>query len=146
MLGFMIVGAQRCGTTALARFLSRHPGVAMSSPKEVHLFDGANYSSDWTSEQIDARYRRAFTEGADGRIRGEATPVYLFFPETARELRRYNPRTQADRAPARPRRARDSRATTSRSAGARNEDRYGSRCCSSPCGCGAATIRARAAR
>ena len=91
MLGFMIVGAQRCGTTALARFLSRHPGVAMSSPKEVHLFDGANYSSDWTSEQIDARYRRAFTEGADGRIRGEATPVYLFFPEIARELRRYHP-------------------------------------------------------
>ena len=91
MLGFMIVGAQRCGTTALARFLSRHSGVAMSSPKEVHLFDGANYSSDWTSEQIDARYRRAFTEGAGGRIRGEATPVYLFFPEIARELRRYNP-------------------------------------------------------
>ena len=32
MLGFMIVGAQRCGTTALARFLSRHPGVGASSP------------------------------------------------------------------------------------------------------------------
>ena len=91
MLGFMIVGAQRCGTTALARFLSRHPGLAMSSPKEVHLFDGANYSSDWTPEEIDARYRRAFTEGSGGRFRGEATPVYLFFPEIAPELRRYHP-------------------------------------------------------
>ena len=91
MLGFMIVGAQRCGTTALARFLSRHPGIAMSSPKEVHLFDGASYSSDWTPAEIDARYRRAFTEGSGGRFRGEATPVYLFFPEIARELRRYNP-------------------------------------------------------
>ena len=91
MLGFMIVGAQRCGTTALARFLSRHPGIVMSSPKEVHLFDGANYSSDWTPAEIDARYRRAFTEGSGGRFRGEATPVYLFFPEIARELRRYNP-------------------------------------------------------
>ena len=37
------------------------------------------------------RYRRAFTEGSGGRFRGEATPVYLFFPEIARELRRYNP-------------------------------------------------------
>ena len=91
MLDFMIVGAQRCGTTALSRFLSRHPGIAMSSPKEVHLFDGANYSSDWSPEQIDARYRRAFKEPAEVGLRGEATPVYLFFPEITRELARYNP-------------------------------------------------------
>ena len=92
MLGFMIVGAQRCGTSALARFLSRHPEIAMSSPKEVHLFDRPDYSPDWTPEEVDARYRLAFKDGAGARIRGEATPIYLFFPEIARELRRYNPR------------------------------------------------------
>ena len=91
MLGFMIAGAQRCGTSALAQFLSRHPEVAMASPKEAHLFDRPDYSSDWTPECIDARYRRAFEEGGAARIRGEATPVYLFFPEIARELKRYNP-------------------------------------------------------
>ena len=90
-LGFMIVGAMRCGTTALARFLSQHPEIAMSSPKEVHLFDRPDYSPDWTPAQIDARYRHAFKEGAGVRIRGEATPIYLFFPEIARELKRYNP-------------------------------------------------------
>ena len=92
LLDFMIVGAQRSGTSALAGFLSRHPDVAMSSPKEVHLFDGPGYSTDWTPDQIDAVYRRAFEEGSVAQVRGEATPVYLFFPEIARELARYNPR------------------------------------------------------
>ena len=91
LLDFMIVGAQRCGTSAVAQFLSQHPEIAMSSPKEVHLFDGSGYSTDWTPEGIDARYRRAFNGDGGTRIRGEATPVYLFFPEIARELARYNP-------------------------------------------------------
>ena len=91
MVGFMIVGAQRCGTTALSRFLSRHPEIGMSSPKEVHLFDRSYYSPGWTVEQIDTRYRPCFEECTGVRIRGEATPIYLFFPEIARELKRYNP-------------------------------------------------------
>ena len=91
LLDFMIVGAQRCGTSALARFLSGHPDIAMSSPKEVHLFDRPDYSTDWTPAEIDARYRRAFNGDGGARVRGEATPVYLFFPEVARELARYHP-------------------------------------------------------
>ena len=87
----MILGAQKCGTTALSHFLSQHPEIAMASPKEPHLFDSAGYSSEWTVEQIDARYRRFFLHCKGGELRGEATPVYLYFPEIARELKRYNP-------------------------------------------------------
>ena len=90
-LGFMIVGAQKCGTTALAHFLSRHPEIGMASPKEPHLFDSPRYSSDWTPEQIDERYRSFFNHCGDAVIRGEATPIYMFLPEIARELERYNP-------------------------------------------------------
>ena len=90
LLDFMIVGAQRCGTSALVRFLSQHSEIAMSSPKEAHLFDRPGYSTDWTPEEIDARYRRAFNGNGGARVRGEATPVYLFFPEIARELARYH--------------------------------------------------------
>ena len=75
--------------------LPRHPEIAMSSQKEMHLFDGRNYSSDWTPEQIDARYRRGFQERDGVRLRGEATPIYLFFPEIAGELKRYNPGLKA---------------------------------------------------
>ena len=94
-LGFMIVGAQKCGTTALAQFLAAHPDVGMSSPKEVHLFDAPEYSSEWTSSEIDERYRPHFAHcgGADAggeALLGEATPIYLFLPDIAAELRRYN--------------------------------------------------------
>ena len=90
-LGFMIVGAQKCGTTALAHFLSQHPDIGMSSPKEVHLFDSPKYSNDWTPEQIDERYRPQFDHCTGTAIQGEATPIYMFLPGIARELKRYNP-------------------------------------------------------
>ena len=90
-LGFMIVGAQKCGTSALAHFLSQHPEIGMASPKEVHLFDGPGYSTDWTPEQIDRRYGRRFAHCVGARILGEATPSYMFVPEIGRDLARYNP-------------------------------------------------------
>ena len=89
VVNFMIVGAQKCGTTALAYFLSQHPEICMPSKKEIHLFD-KEYTSNWTSEQIDKHYRRFF-EHYDGELlRGEATPIYMFIPEIAPELKRYN--------------------------------------------------------
>ena len=90
-LGFMIVGGQKCGTTALARFLSQHPEIGMASPKEVHLFDAPNYSPDWTPEQIDKRYGSNFAHCSGARLMGEATPSYMFVPEIVRDLKRYNP-------------------------------------------------------
>lgn len=87
----MVVGVQKGGTKALYQFLRQHPEIGMSSRKEVHLFDAPDYSPDWTPEQIDERYRPFFEHCSDARIRGEATPIYLFFPEIARELARYNP-------------------------------------------------------
>ena len=140
LLDFMIVGAQKCGTTALAHYLGQHPHIRMSSIKEPHLFDSPEYSPTWTPQQIDERYRPFFqldtsegtpaegtptaeegtptdeesssdTEGtptaegtpttAEGTptgeepssgilVRGEATPIYLFLPEIAPELMRYN--------------------------------------------------------
>ena len=38
--GFLIIGAQRCGTTSLYRTLSQHPGVLKAVlHKGVHYFD-----------------------------------------------------------------------------------------------------------
>ena len=91
MVDFMIVGAQKCGTTALASFLAAHPEIGMATPKEAHLFDAPEYGPHWTRERVDARYARCFAHCPDARLRGEATPVYLYFPEIAAELVRYNP-------------------------------------------------------
>ena len=37
---FVIVGAMKCGTTALHRMLGAHPDIAMSDPKELNFFFG----------------------------------------------------------------------------------------------------------
>ena len=93
-LGFMIVGAQKSGTTALAQFLGEHPEIAMSAPKETHLFDSPDYSPAWTAKDIDERYRAHFQArdfDGGGKLLGEATPIYMFLPDIGRELKRYNP-------------------------------------------------------
>jgi hypothetical protein len=91
LVDFMIVGAQKAGTTALARFLGKHPELGMSASKEVHLFDAPEYSTAWTRAEIDSRYGPQFEHCPAARRRGEATPVYLFMPEVAAQLARYNP-------------------------------------------------------
>ena len=92
---FMIVGTQKGGTTALSRFLARHPRIGMAS-EEGHLFDSPGYSAAWTPRQIDERYRRRFDPGAGGAdgggsVLGESTPIYMYLDEVPAQLARYNP-------------------------------------------------------
>ncbi len=95
LVDFMVIGAQKCGTTALATFLAAHPEIGMAAPKEAHLFDDPDYGPHWTRGRIDARYAACLHHCPDARLRGEATPVYLYFPEVAAELARYNPDLKA---------------------------------------------------
>ena len=86
----MIVGAQKCGTTALGHFLGQHPAIGMSSQKEVHLFDAPEYDASWSPAKIDERYGKYLEHCPDAAIRGEATPIYMYLPDIAAELKRYN--------------------------------------------------------
>lgn len=74
---FLIVGAQRAGTTALYEYLRRHPAVTGPAWKEVNFFD-VHY------RRGEAWYRGHFPIGARRRgldpIVGEASPSYLFHP------------------------------------------------------------------
>jgi hypothetical protein len=82
---FLIIGAQRCGTTSLFHFLAGHPQVAVPPIKEIHFFDRQyEKGMDW--------YRRCFavTGGrarARATIRGEATPSYVFHPHAVQRIR-----------------------------------------------------------
>jgi len=91
-LGFVIVGAQKCGTSALAHFLSQHPEIGMASPTEAHIFDAPDYVPGTPAAEIDRCHDASFAHCADARIWGEATPIYMFMPGIAAELSRYNPR------------------------------------------------------
>lgn len=70
---FLIIGAQRSGTTSLYRWLTGRPDVAPSWKKEVHFFDN-NYDRglNW--------YRAHFPLRRAGTISGESTPYLLLHP------------------------------------------------------------------
>jgi len=87
---FMIVGAQKSGTTALAHFLAQHPQIGMLDG-EGHVFDSETYSRDWTPERIDERYANRFAHCAGASVFGESTPVYMYLEDVPAELARYNP-------------------------------------------------------
>lgn len=71
---FLIIGAQKGGTTSLHEYLAEHPLVAPPTTKEVHYFDHAYHRGpEW--------YRAHFSPpGRPGEITGESTPYYLFHP------------------------------------------------------------------
>jgi Sulfotransferase domain len=88
--GFIIIGAQRAGTTSLFYYLRRHPDVRRPSsgdgsvfwPKELHFFDerydrGLDWYRTFFPLAIDRRVARM--RGRD-LVAGEATPYYLFHP------------------------------------------------------------------
>ena len=91
VVDFMVVGAQKSGTTALWQFLRQHPQIGMAWPKEVHLFDAPDYAAAAAAADVDERYRPCFAHCGTVRRRGEATPIYMFLPEVAAHLKRYNP-------------------------------------------------------
>src|SRR5690348_9347014 len=87
LVDFFIVGVQKGGTTALAEYLGQHPGIQMSRDKEVHHFDNENL--DWSRpahtqlhDQFDWSVRRV--------IRGEATPIYIYWPSSLARIKNYN--------------------------------------------------------
>ena len=80
--GFLVIGAQKAGTTALYAYLRWHPEITGPSWKEVSFFD----RHWWRGE---AWYRGQFPLRASERLVGEASPSYLFHPlapERARAL------------------------------------------------------------
>jgi hypothetical protein len=70
---FLIVGAQRSGTTSLAAWLDRHPEAWIAPGKELHYFDRR-------FDEGPAWYRGLFAQAPPSKRRGEATPYYLFHP------------------------------------------------------------------
>jgi glycosyltransferase involved in cell wall biosynthesis len=80
---FLIIGAQRCGTTSLWQYLSCHPQIHMSNPKELHYFDREEGYPDhgWYRNQL------AFA----GKVTGEATPIYCFWPGAIERIYAFDP-------------------------------------------------------
>ena len=83
---FLILGAQKAGTTALYSYLRRHPSITGPSWKEVSYFD-RHYARG------EAWYRGNFPNKARtrGKLVGEASPSYVFHPLAPQRVRELVP-------------------------------------------------------
>ncbi len=83
-----LVGAPKCGTSALHAYLAQHPDIFMSEPKEPHHF----------CSDLDAPFAirdRAAYEALFARARtpvaGESSATYLYSRVAAEHIHTYNP-------------------------------------------------------
>jgi hypothetical protein len=80
--GFIVIGAQKAGTTSLFKTLRQHPAIVPASKKEIKFFDcNFGLGLNW--------YRAHFpyqTEMKAGCLTGEASPHYIAHPLTPQRI------------------------------------------------------------
>jgi hypothetical protein len=101
MPNFLVIGAGKCGTTALHRYLKQHPQIFMSTQKELRFFPFENQKLDFRGPGDDKDtatmvtniedYRGHFEAGAAYLARGESSPLYLYYRQTAGRIRHHIP-------------------------------------------------------
>jgi len=80
---FVIIGAAKSGTTSLYRYLSLHPEIFMSDPKEPEFFardDIYSKGLDW--------YLSLFDGAEKHQVAGEASTIYSLWPHFPRSAGR----------------------------------------------------------
>ncbi len=84
---FVIVGAQRAGTTSLYKYLAEHPDVGrVRLGKGVHYFDtNAHRSMDWYRSHFPLDPERVPFKQGPLHV-GEGAPYYMFHPECPRRI------------------------------------------------------------
>lgn len=100
---FLVLGAQKAGTTSLYHYLRQHPEVFMASVKEPNFFafegeelryigpGGAPASVNGYSITDLETYRTLFDKAGEAKARGEASTLYLYLPSAADRIRHYVP-------------------------------------------------------
>ncbi|SFL05316.1 sulfotransferase family protein [Shimia haliotis] len=89
-VNFVVAGAQKSGTRALAHFLRQHPDIGLSIERlpEPHYFDKRYRHKD--PPQYDA-YHALFDAQDLSRVTGDVTPIYIFHPPSIERIKAYNP-------------------------------------------------------
>jgi hypothetical protein len=96
---FIGIGAEKSGTSRIARIMEMHPDICMSKRKELHFFnekDGhgmkiknQNYALlgfDW--------YHSNFKVCNEDSKKGEFSPTYYCCPKAAMRIKKYNPKAK----------------------------------------------------
>jgi hypothetical protein len=88
---FFVVGAPRCGTTAICRYLARNPQICFSRPKEPHYFSRLDH--DPSTDELKRNYlERNFSHyEPTHRTVGEGSVSYLYLPGVIERVNQLNP-------------------------------------------------------
>lgn len=88
---FLIIGAQKAGTTSLFNILDQHDYLKGAPQKELHFFN----SVDCLTKMGVFQYHTSFhlcKNPLNNKIKTfEATPAYIYHPDVAERLNKYNP-------------------------------------------------------
>lgn len=87
---FIIIGAQRSGTTSLYQYLVQHPAIRSARGKEQHFFDDQfDRGIIWYRSRFPPIWSREINRRILQHpwITGEASPYYLFHPHAAARIR-----------------------------------------------------------
>jgi hypothetical protein len=88
---FVIIGAQKCGTSSLFYYIQQHPcvGFAPAITKEVHYFDEHFAEGEkWYRSHFPLRSYKGVQSALKGRfLTGEASPEYLYHPDPPERIR-----------------------------------------------------------
>jgi len=91
---FFIIGAPKCGTTAMAKYLGEHPNVLMSAPKEPHYFcTDIFFTKEWDVSTDDEYMAEFYAGRTHGNIKamGEASVFYMFSQVAVKRILKFNP-------------------------------------------------------
>jgi len=93
---FIIVGAPKAGTTSIYRYLSKHPEVFMSSPKEINYFsidqiESQNLYYNYFKVKSLIEYEKLFDGVTNETAIGEGSVSYLFYKETPAKIKNIIP-------------------------------------------------------
>jgi hypothetical protein len=87
---FFIVGAPKCGTTALYEYLKQHPEVFMPGEAKEPTFFGSDFKSEFfIRDKIE--YLSLFSEARHEKRVGEASVWYLYSKLAAKEIKAFDP-------------------------------------------------------
>ena len=86
---FFIVGAPKCGTTALYDYLTQHPDIYMSPVKEPHFFSTDLEPPSYVRE--DSAYMDLFQQAEYEKMIGEASASYLYSKVAAEKIKQFSP-------------------------------------------------------
>ena len=87
---FFIVGAPKCGTTSLSRYLGQHPEIFIPKLKEPNYF-GRDLVTRPKKDRMELEDYLNLFENTNKKICGEASTWYLYSQTAAQEIYDFNP-------------------------------------------------------